>query len=270
MTARLPIGLIQEVARLRRADDATVKALAASMAEVGLLNPITVQAGEVCTGGSFVDGYRLVAGANRLAAARALGWTEIEARVVDLSDMARQMAEIDENLCRAELTPAERAEWTAKRKRLHECLHGPAKARGANAANKAMGRDATANSADAFTTETAARSGQSERKVRLDAQRGERIAPDVMEKVKADPALNKGTVLDALARTPAAQQPAKLSEIAAARAKPRPVAVDRTTPEEAEDEAIRRVLATVNKWPEAWRVRLIEALLDREAPVFDR
>ena len=65
----------------------------------------------------------------------------------------------------------------------------------------------SANEPNRFTSETAERSGRSERAVQLDARRGERIAPAVLEEVRADPAMNRGTVLDALARTPKADQP---------------------------------------------------------------
>ncbi|MFY9291719.1 MAG: hypothetical protein WAP03_13625 [Methylorubrum rhodinum] len=58
--------------------------------------------------------------------------------------------------------------------------------------------------------------GVDERTVRRDLARGKKIAPEVLAEV-AGTDLDKGVVLDELARTPAAQQPARLDEIRARR-----------------------------------------------------
>ena len=60
--------------------------------------------------------FRLVNGAHRIAAARKLGWTHIEAFLVDdLEEEEFRLLEIDENLCRAELDPVDRAHFFATR-----------------------------------------------------------------------------------------------------------------------------------------------------------
>lgn len=95
---------------------------------------------------------------------------------------------IDENLCRAELSPSERARQTARRKAIYEELNpetkvggAPAKAIGGRASAVAQGKDvANANLADAsFTADTAAKTGQSERVVQRDAERGDKIIDEV-------------------------------------------------------------------------------------------
>lgn len=77
-----------------------VRALADSIADVGLLNPITL-----------TRDSRLVAGHRRLDACRLLGWSEIPARFVDSLDDASRLlrAERDENTCRKEMLPSELA-----------------------------------------------------------------------------------------------------------------------------------------------------------------
>ena len=60
----------------------------------------------------------MVAGRHRLEAGRKLGWQEIRCVFVHLDDIDRQLWEIDENLMRAELGPAETAQHTAKRAEL--------------------------------------------------------------------------------------------------------------------------------------------------------
>lgn len=94
---------------------------------------------------------------------------------------------IDENLCRAELSPADRAARVARRKALYLELH-PETAQhvaGAHASNREQG-NATANFAAAsFVSDTAEKTGAAERTVRLNAERGEKIAPDVLDRIKA-------------------------------------------------------------------------------------
>ena len=58
----------------------------------------------------------LVAGARRLEACKQLGWTEIDTNVVELYDIDLELAEIDENLIREELTALDRAEQLERRK----------------------------------------------------------------------------------------------------------------------------------------------------------
>ena len=64
----------------------------------------------------YVDTPVLVAGARRLAACKSLGWSEIPATVVELNDIDLELAEIDENLIREDLTALERGEQLLRRK----------------------------------------------------------------------------------------------------------------------------------------------------------
>jgi ParB family chromosome partitioning protein len=73
----------------------------ASLKEQGLLQPITVRA--------RTNGFELVAGERRLRAAKELGWTDIEALVVDATDQQMLEWAVIENLQRASLNPVETA-----------------------------------------------------------------------------------------------------------------------------------------------------------------
>lgn len=70
--------------------NAAVEKLAASFKKDGHKRPIIVR----------TDGKRprLVAGARRLAAAKLLGWTHIEAQVLDLTGLPKELADIDAHL----------------------------------------------------------------------------------------------------------------------------------------------------------------------------
>jgi ParB family transcriptional regulator, chromosome partitioning protein len=102
-----------EVSAGRRAiDPDVVNRLAKSIAVVGLQHPIAVRRRD----GAFV----LVAGAHRLAAFRKLEMERIPANVVDLNTLEAELLEIDENLARNELSPAERTAAIARRKMVYE------------------------------------------------------------------------------------------------------------------------------------------------------
>jgi N6-adenosine-specific RNA methylase IME4 len=89
----LPIKAIAVGHRFRR-DLGDVDTLAKSIADVGLLNPLTVTPND-----------RLIAGARRLAAIRKLGWREAPVHVLDLNEIAR--GEFMENVVRKDFTPSE-------------------------------------------------------------------------------------------------------------------------------------------------------------------
>jgi ParB-like chromosome segregation protein Spo0J len=77
-----------------RKDMGDVRALADSIAEVGLLHPVVV-----------TSSGRLIAGQRRLEACRQLGWTDVPVTVVDLLQAAR--GEAHENFVRKDLLPSE-------------------------------------------------------------------------------------------------------------------------------------------------------------------
>jgi uncharacterized ParB-like nuclease family protein len=90
-----------------------VEALAESMNELGLQQPISV----------FVDtedSVHLITGLHRLEAGRKLGWEQIEASFVKLSPTKREMWEIAENLFRVDLTKDQRDDHI---RRYAELLH---------------------------------------------------------------------------------------------------------------------------------------------------
>lgn len=95
--------------RRRAADPEKVAALAGSIHRSGLLQPVVVS-----------DDLRLIAGLHRLEACRLLGWATLEAKVLPVTGAAAELAEIDENLMRAELTVLEQAEHLARRNELLE------------------------------------------------------------------------------------------------------------------------------------------------------
>jgi len=58
-----------------------------------------------------------------------LGWEEIDAIVGDFDDLDAELVMIDENLCRADLSAADRARYTARRRAIHLENHPETEAR---------------------------------------------------------------------------------------------------------------------------------------------
>ena len=101
--------------RKRQADDGKVVEIMESIKEIGLLNPVSVN--------KTAEGYILVAGLHRLTAYKRLGYNRIQAVIVDMDDIHSELAEIDENLIRAELHYLDRAEMLKRRQEIYEELH---------------------------------------------------------------------------------------------------------------------------------------------------
>lgn len=93
---------------------------------------------------------------------------------------------IDENLCRAELSPADRASQTARRKAIYLELH-PKTGHGGDRRSDQVDNLSTRSFADV----TAEAIGKDERTVRRDAERGEKVCEPAL-------ALVRGTALDPL------------------------------------------------------------------------
>ena len=149
--------------------------------------------------------FVLVAGWHRLEAAKRLGWKQITAKVsasIQL-DAAAELAEIDENLIRADLTPAERALHIGRRKELYEQAHPETKT--GKSPGKAGGgkKEAMKPNLGSFASATAKATGQSKTKVKRDATRAKKVA--VLGEI-AGTSLDKGAGIDALAKLPEAEQ----------------------------------------------------------------
>lgn len=109
--------------RRRHVSDEAVVALAGSMREIGLQNPILVRYVEEAVlpdGEVLANAPVLIAGETRLRAAKSLGWEKIDAIEAKVDDIEAAMIEIAENLHRADLTALERAEQVAAWVRLAE------------------------------------------------------------------------------------------------------------------------------------------------------
>lgn len=218
------------VPETRRATDLEkVTSLAESIRNVGLLQPIGVN-----------KDFRLIWGLHRLEACQSLGWHAIGARVVNLTGLAAELAEIDENLERSELPQLLHYQALARRKEIYLAIHpetgrGTAGAIASNAAQDvklmttAAGKNASARSAVAepiidqqvasFVTDTAAKTGKSKRTIYQDVAVGENLDSQAAADIADVPAVaDSKKQLAALSRLPAAEQRRVAAKIKAGKA----------------------------------------------------
>jgi ParB family chromosome partitioning protein len=162
----------------------------------GLLQPIGIR-----------EDYRLVFGARRLAACKLLGMKEVPCRVMSLTDLEAELAEIDENLCRQELTALERSEHFQRRKEIYEAKNPETKA--GVAGGKA--RQGSATDKMSFADATAAQFGLDPRTIRRDTFIARHLTDEAKAKVRATPIANNQNELIKFAN----MERAKQKEIAA-------------------------------------------------------
>ena len=167
-----------------------VKALAESIAEIGMMNPITVDLGN-----------NLVAGLHRLEAAKLLGWTEIECNVRELDELHAELAEIDENVVRTGLSELELGELLARRKKIYEALHPETKHGGDRKSEEIKSTNCRDDSAKSFAEDTAEKMGVSPRTVERSVQIAENLTPEAKEVLRnSDRKITKQKMM-VLART---------------------------------------------------------------------
>lgn len=272
---RIPLRTLKASGQPRPLITEAVDKLAASIREVGLIQPISVRCVPVMDGGVAVDGYQIVAGHHRVAAARALGWTEIDAIIVDAGEhLQAELIEIDENLCRAELTASQRAQAIKRRKQIWEALHPNSGNTLSTIPDRGPGRPKE------FAAATAEAAGMTKQAINQHLARAESIGDD-LDRVTGT-SLDKGVELDALAKLPEPERKdliarAEAGENVSARpAQSKPAAPLHERLCETINESVGRILGvvqadsiaefaeTVNRMPEHQRKHIESALMSLE------
>ena len=227
---RITLKTLRASAQPRPLITADVDKLAASIKDVGLIQPITVRAITVLNGVAE-SGFQIVAGHHRVAACRALGWDEIDAIVVQAPGaLQAELIEIDENLCRSELTASQRSSFTKRRKEIWEALYPAEKAMaklevGQAAPPQEFSHGGARPQEKAFAASTAAITGEDKRTINRHIARAEAIGDD-LPRVHGT-SLDKGVELDALAKLPEPERKELIDRAAAGEvvtARPAPAA----------------------------------------------
>jgi N6-adenosine-specific RNA methylase IME4 len=195
---RRPIDSIDVGSRLRPVDQARVDSLKTSIRELGLRTPISVY------GMPLDSRVKLSAGGHRLEAMRQLGEKSIDCFYENGDALDAELWEIDENLARSELTPADRALFMHRRKEIY-LLKYPETANGGDRRSDRQLGELKEREAKRFSAATAEATGQSERAVQRDAARGARISQIALHLIRAT-RLNNGVFLDRLKLVPEENQ----------------------------------------------------------------
>jgi uncharacterized ParB-like nuclease family protein len=189
----IPIDRIVVDPSRRALNPDVVADLVASIASVGLLEPIIV------TPMADSQQFRLVAGRHRYEACKKLGHERIKSvRLDNIDEATSEEVEIVENLIRAELSPAERASHLLRLKQIYEARH-PETRKGAQGG----GRDGkgtrrrTGSAKLSFSKATAAKTGRSERSVEREVRRAKQLGEEDIRRVKGT-SLDSPTEMDAL------------------------------------------------------------------------
>ena len=119
----LPVAKLRKRLTARPISQSAVAGLVESVREIGIINPLRVRPSLIYEDAISTDGWEITAGAHRYEAAKRLGLEVLPCIIVQDDDLRAELAMIDENLCRAELSPAEAALQTARRKEIYEALH---------------------------------------------------------------------------------------------------------------------------------------------------
>jgi hypothetical protein len=256
-TALLEVDIIVVDGGRRPLDQERVAAIAASIREVGQLSPIIVR---VAPDGSF----HLVVGRHRLAAMKSLDRANVSAIILrpgalkkgdrppeGVFELDVQLMEIDENLCRRDLSEPERVKLTARRSRViaerdeiikkelaAECAANSFSSK-THPKKKVEGGPKPGKPKTTFVKETAKVTNRSERAVEKDLSRA-KLGDEILDAVEGTP-LSTGAALDKLLKVPEAQR----LEIVTA---PDPEkALEATLPKKAGSSAAIGVIAALRK-----------------------
>ena len=176
-----------------------VAALANSIRQVGLLNPITVRATTIYEEAQDArDGFLLVAGLHRLEVVKSLGHETIMAVLVELEDLEYELAEIDENLIRLDIPLIDRAARLERRQQIYEALHPETAKGGDHTSLKSQKEKLSANLA--FSSDTAEKTGMSERAIQRLTQISKGVDYNLKAEIRSTPLAYNQNELVKLAR----------------------------------------------------------------------
>ncbi|MCE2566201.1 ParB N-terminal domain-containing protein [Komagataeibacter sp. FNDCF1] len=188
---QIPVADIEVGERLRAVDPDWSALIAASMQENGQRAPIEVR--KLGRSGK----YALISGGHRLAAMKLAGIDHAAAIIVKASDLEAKLLEIDENLCRRELSPLDKATFLAERKAVYEELHPGTKHGGDRKSDQECN---LAHLIPSFTKSTGEKLGIDASTIRRSIARYTHIMPDVREKITGTWLADSGAQLDELAK----------------------------------------------------------------------
>lgn len=189
----IPVDQIHVGDRLRSVNPDHAALIAESFRTNGQMTPIEVRRDDE-------GGFLLVAGAHRLEAAKLAGIAEISAIIVQVDEDTARLREIDENLCRRDLSELDRATFLAERKAVWTRMFPE------TAVFKRKKSQTNLSTIGTFAEEVAERLGLSRRSIDRAINRHNALATDVRATLAHSRWADNGSVLDGLAKLPPEDQ----------------------------------------------------------------
>lgn len=173
-----------------------------SIEKLGILNPPTI-----------TTDYVLVAGRNRVEAARILVMKKIRVNMVDCDKITAELAEIDENIQRKNLSVLERCIHQKRRKEILASLGKISKKGGDQKSKKAKKIKTQKLRTDSYGKLQSEATGKSKRTIEEEVRIGKDLRDEVVEKLKKTALADRKTDLQKISRLSAKEQN-ELAEIA--------------------------------------------------------
>lgn len=199
----IPLSAIHVGDRARPIDEGHALAIAASMADRGLINPITVRGTPATNRGKTP--YTLVAGGHRLRAAELNQWQEIDVLVVTVDAAEAELIELSENIYRNELTKLERPLFVMRFRELYEEKFGKI-TRGGDHRSKGNDYPLIFSPGRELSKEVQNRLGIGAETYKLVTRIGQNLRPELRTLLRGTPAENDQSALLKLAKLPADDQ----------------------------------------------------------------
>ena len=206
---RIPDG------RLRKVDEKAADRIADSIARVGLQSPVVLRPDP-----DDPALHILIAGAHRLEAVRRLGWSSIEALIVDAETIETELIEIDENLIREKLTALDRGRFLHRRRHIFSEIHNSG--RGGDRKSADHARNAAPGLS--WAEDAASSIGLSPRAVQRAASIGANISPALAEALADTPIARREGDLFRLSQMPISERDRALQLLQTAQKPPETLA----------------------------------------------
>ena len=143
-----------------------------SIKNIGLLNPLVVN----CD-------YELIAGGRRYATVKSMGWDEVPVTLLDPDDdvceLIEELAHIDENISRKNLTEMEEEKALLRRKKIYEQLYPETRKGGDRKSDSFKTSKRGVDKKESFTANTSKRTGKSKASVERAIRRAEMSSDDL-------------------------------------------------------------------------------------------
>jgi ParB family transcriptional regulator, chromosome partitioning protein len=255
--------------RLRAVSPDYVALIRESIAASSLREPISVTAADA-------EGrHRLIAGAHRLQAVLDLGLPTIPAIPFTGTEMEAELAEIEENLIRRELSEMDRATFLARHKTIWDALHPETRGGDQRKKQKSqVGNFDEHRLTSRFTADVATRLGWSKTVIYRALARHDALSPSIRARIADTWLADNGSALDALIgpkgeRTPEERQH-QLLDIMLAPKGPRSVAeaarqLDHLPPQDTDEARRQRLSLLWGKTPLRLQEDVLRTKLQAEA-----